>query len=447
MKSTLVLSLCLLDLGLLAAPAAAESLSLEQAVAYALEHNLDLQATDEQARAAAERSGAAQSARLPQVDVRYMRRRSDNPLDAFADKLNTRSVNPAIDFTAGALNYPDPSNINATELALRLPLYTGGRVTAAIRGAEHTERATRLRAERARQQTAFQTRQAYLATQVAAEGVIITEEAVQAAREHAQTSARLVREGRIVTSDKMTAELNLAAIESAREQAFSRQRRSLDELKLVMGMPLDASLAVAPWQGTVDAAAVNLAESEQRALAQRKDLQAGHWQVNAGRAGVDEARAAFRPQVSVVAANSWYDDHGLLDNKSTSIMGVVSMNIFSGGQTRHDVAAARHQANAAELQLQNQERSIRNEVRSAHSNLREALARYAIAAQSVDKARATSRLVKKRYGEGRTLLIEVLMAERILVEARNEELASAYYVVLSRAALRLAEGAPDFTDG
>ena len=130
MKSTLALSLCLLGMGLTAA--ADEPLSLEQAVAYALEHNLDLKATDEQTRAAAERSGAAHSARLPQVDVRYMRRRSDNPLDVFADRLNTRNVNPAIDFTAGALNYPDPSNINATELALRLPLYTGGRLTAAI---------------------------------------------------------------------------------------------------------------------------------------------------------------------------------------------------------------------------------------------------------------------------------------------------------------------------
>ena len=445
MKSTLALSLCLLGMGLTAA--ADEPLSLEQAVAYTLEHNLDLKATDEQTRAAAERSGAAHSARLPQVDVRYMRRRSDNPLDVFADRLNTRNVNPAIDFTAGALNYPDPSNINATELALRLPLYTGGRLTAAIRGAEHTERSARLRAERSRQQTAFQAHQAYLAAQVAAEGVAITADAVQVAREHAHTSARLVREGRIVTSDKMTAELNLAALESAREQALNRQRRSLDELKLVMGMPLDAPIEIVPWRSPVDAATATLAESEQRALAQRKDLQAGHGQVNAGRASVDEARAAFRPQVSVVAANNWYDEHGLLDNRSTSIMGVVSMNLFSGGQTRHNVAAARHQAQAAEIQVQSQERNIRNEVRSAHSNLREALARYAIAAQSVDKARATSRLIKKRYGEGRTLLIEVLTAERILVEVRNEELASAYYVALSRAALRLAEGAPDFTDG
>jgi len=38
-----------------------------------------------------------------------MVRRSDNPLDAFADKLNTRTVDPATDFTAQALNYPTPA--------------------------------------------------------------------------------------------------------------------------------------------------------------------------------------------------------------------------------------------------------------------------------------------------------------------------------------------------
>jgi outer membrane protein len=442
MRIKLVLSLCLL-LG--AGPAAAaDTYTLEQAVSYALTHNLDLEAAQEQTRAASERTGAAQGARLPQVDVHYMRRRSDNPLDAFADKLNTRTVNPATDFTSNALNYPDPSSVQATELALRLPLYTGGKLTAAVRGARNNEQAARWQAGRARELAAFQTRQAYLAAQAAIQALAIADDAVEAARGHAQTTARLVREGRIVVSDRMTAELNLAAAESAREQARNRQRRSLDELKLVMGMPLDAALEIEPWQR---AAALpvpaNLAEREQHALSRRQDLLADQSRVSAGRARVDEARAAFKPQISVVAANSWYDDNAALDNKSTSVMGVVSMSLFSGGQTRHEVAAARHQANEGEIQLRNHERGIRNEVRSAHGNLSEAIARYTIAAQNADKARETVRLVKQRYGEGRTILIDVLMAERVLVEARNEEIASSYNVAVGQAALRLAEGASD----
>ncbi len=50
------------------------------------------------------------------------------------------------------------------------------------------------------------------------------------------------------------------------------------------------------------------------------------------------------------------------------------------------------------------------------------------------------RLVKQRYGEGRTILIDLLMAERVLVEARNEELTASLGQELSAAQLQLAEG-------
>ncbi len=446
MRSKLILSLCLIGPSLgVNHPAVADTYTLEQAVDYTLAHNLDLEAAQEQTRAAAEHTAVAQGARRPQVDLRYLLRRSDNPLDTFADKLNTRTVDPATDFTSSALNQPDPSTLSATELAVRLPVYTGGKLRAALRGARDSEHATRLQAERARDVAAFRTRQAYLTAQAAAEAVAIADDAVQAARGHAQTTARLVREGRIVVSDRMTAELNLAAAEGAREQALNRQRRSLDELKLVMGMPLDDALETQPWQPVaVTSVLAPLAESEQRALAQRKDLQANQSRASAGRARVDVARAAFQPQVSVVAASSWYDDSVSLDNRSTSIMGVVSMNLYNGGQVRHAVAAARSQATENDIHLRNQERVIRNEVRSAYSNLTEALARNRIAAQNADKARETVRLVRQRYGEGRTILIDVLRSEGVLVETRNEQLASAYNIAVGQAALRLAEGTPDY---
>ena len=77
---------------------------------------------------------------------------------------------------------------------------------------------------------------------------------------------------------------------------------------------------------------------------------------------------------------------------------------------------------------------------AAASRLSEAAARRKFAAQSVDMARENVRLVKQRYGEGRTILIDLLMAERVLVEARNEALAASLGQELSGAQLRLAEG-------
>ena len=63
-----------------------------------------------------------------------------------------------------------------------------------------------------------------------------------------------------------------------------------------------------------------------------------------------------------------------------------------------------------------------------------------IAGNGVDKARETVRLVRQRYGEGRTILIDLLMAERVLVEARNEELNAALQLELSQVQMQLADG-------
>jgi len=113
------LSLALL--GTLVVPAltvAAGPLSLDEAIRHALSQNPELRAADRQVQAADARADAAKGAFLPQIGLRYMVRRSDNPLDAFADKLNTRTVDPATDFTAQALNYPDASTLHATQLTV-----------------------------------------------------------------------------------------------------------------------------------------------------------------------------------------------------------------------------------------------------------------------------------------------------------------------------------------
>ena len=121
-------------------------------------------------------------------------------------------------------------------------------------------------------------------------------------------------------------------------------------------------------------------------------------------------------------------------------MGVVSLNLFNGGRDWHGLTAAQRDTEHSELQLEGLQQAVRAEVRAAASRLDEANARRRIAAQTVDKARENVRLVKQRYGEGRTILIDLLMAERVLVEARNEELTASLSQELSTAQLQLAEG-------
>ena len=419
--------------------AQAQALTLDEAIRHALTHNPDLRAAGAQADAADARAKAAKGAFLPQLGVRYLARRSDNPLDAFADKLNTRSVTAA-DLSPAAINEPGTSNLRATTLSIEMPIYTGGRLIAGARAADGQAEAAHLTHGYRRQVIAYQTLQAYRSAQAATLAVQIADDAIAAAREHAETTARLVRQGRIVASDRMTAELNLSAMESMRAQMAGRQRLAFEELRLVAGLPADFEILLPAWERLAPPPAAG-ADSETRALASRPDLKGREAKLRAARAGIVAARAAFQPQIGLVAADSWYDENAALDNRSQSIMGVVSLNLFNGGRDWHGLSAARRAADEAEAELDGARQAVLRDVRAARSRLTEALARRQIAEQGVDKAHETVRLVKQRYGEGRTILIDLLMAERVLVEARTEELNASLLSELATAELQLAEGA------
>ena len=427
-------------LGALTLPALAhaELLSLDEATRHALHYNSELRAGEHIAAAAEARAQAARGAFLPQLNLRYLARRSDNPLDAFADKLNTRSVTAA-DLDPAAINEPGSSRVRATQLSLELPLYTGGRRVADLRAAGQQATAARRSHDHQRQAIAWQTFQAYRSAQAAGVAVQIAADAVAAAREHAETTARLVRQGRIVASDRLTAELNLAAMESLHAQTVHRERLAREDLRLVAGLPAERALELPPWEW-LPPPPVPGTDSETRALANRQDLKASEAQLEAARNRIRAARAAFHPQVGVVAADTWYDDNAALDNKSQSIMGVVSLNLFNGGRDWHGLSTARSEADEAEARRDSARQAVRRDVRAARSRLDEALARRVIAAQGVDKARETVRLVKQRYGEGRTILIDLLMAERVLVEARNEELLATLQSEVASTELQFAEG-------
>ena len=419
--------------------AAAEAFDREQAVHYALAHNPDLRALREQVAAAGGRVQAAQGARLPSLGLSYSARSSNNPLDAFADKLNQRAVTTP-DFDPARLNHPGSSELHMTQLALRLPLYAGGRLTATAASAGEMENHARLQYERARELTAFQTWRAYLNVQAAQEGLAIADDAVKAAQEHARTTAQLAREGRIVVSDKLSAEVNLAAIQSQREQAVTRIESARNQLKLVMGLPLDTEMTLAPaaFNATTDAATA--VDVETRALSNRRDLAAARAMHQAAKSRVQAARAAHKPSVDFIATHNRFDDSPGFDEHSSSVMGVVSLDLYAGGRHQGEIAAALAEEREAQWRVQSLEQTVRHEVREAWENLREARARQASATENAERARETVRLVKQRYGQGRTILLDLLQAERAYTDARHEELVSRVNREAGLSALQLAEG-------
>ena len=416
----------------------AQVFDLDSAVVHALQHNPNLKAVQYQVSASDARMQASKAGHLPTLTFSHTARLSDNPLDAFADKLNTRQVTTP-DFDPTLLNNPDSSTLYFTQLALRWSLYAGGRTSALLVDAEQTEKNSRLQYQREREQIAYATISAYLFVQATEQGLKIAEDAVKAARQHANTTAKLARQDRIVESDKLAAQVSLAAIRSQREQAVTRHRSALDEFKLLLGLSMDSEIKLAASNVNSISDDVSIEEYEKNALANRKDLAATRALVQAAQARVDAARSVYKPSLDLVVNSNWYDDDPGFDNQSSSIMGVLSFDLYDG-KNSGKIDATLAQQREMQWQLQSLEQSVQKQVRDVYNSFLESRKRLALAKNNVKTAKKTVQLVKKRYGQGRTILLDLLQAEHLYTDARIEKLTAGLNLDVSQVALPLAVG-------
>lgn len=420
--------------------AQANPITLSQAIDHALQNNPDLGASSQMIQAAEGQISVAQTGRMPQARLSFNAKYSDNPLDAFADKMYIGDIKQA-DFDPAKLNDPDISQLYIGELSINVPVYDGGRTDANVRGARASFQATQFQHHRLEEFVVSNTRQAYLAALYAKRSIGIIDQAIESANEHAMTTAKLVHDGRIVQSDQLTAELNLSALKSRRAQAQGQLNQSLTQLKWAMGFEQDAAINVVDDSALLPAKLSSTFDQDiSHAIARRQDIKALQQQVSIHRADADAAATVKMPTFNVVASLNSYQDGFAPDDASWRLMGVVSMPLYDGGLSSRRIATAHKMASATKARIVSMEQRIRNEIKLAREGVNEAQARLEIANGNVTKAERNVALVKKRYGQGRTILIDLLQTERVLVEARNEALAAEFLLQKNLAALVYARG-------
>ncbi len=417
--------------------------TLQQAVRSTVDQNFSLRASAQQLATAEAQIGVAESARSPQLVFRYGFQASDNPLDAFATSLNTRTVKTE-DFDPDRLNDPDVSTLFSGAVALQYSVYNGGRTEADIDSAQGNSKAVRLRHGRFLQRLAFNTMRAYYASQAAEHGVLIAKDAEAAARRHVRTTRRLVKEDRTVKSDQLTAEVNWSAFKSLMTQSATGLKLAYNRLKVAMGVPQMQPILVPPVSlKPIPVQLRDIGSYEQQAFESRLDLEALQAALDTARAQIRSVEAGLRPRVDLVADATLYRDDPLVNEPSWRVMGMLSKDLYTGGRTRSSVDAARSRADTIRYQLESLRQEILGELRDAYDQVEESQVRLAIAKGNVAKARRNVKLISERYGQGRTILIDLLGAEQRLVAARNEELGAQQSLLTHLAALRLATGSLD----
>lgn len=370
---------------------------------------------------------AARGARLPSVDLGASATRYGYP--TFVHGIRTLGVFPPLDET-----------IYDYGVALRLPLYTGGRLGQGIALADLGRDIAAERERLGAQELTFNTSSVYLKALHLAR----LEQAYAARIASLEAQDRrvqlLVQVGRTPRLDALKIGVLLGKARHDRLQIANRRRETVALLYNLMGR--DPPEQVPPLTGYVPVAAPvgTLAELRAQALTGRAELQIAEREVQAGTARVGSARAERLPNLSLAGAwheragadTDWYDEWNV---------GVqLSVPLMDGGVRRHRVAEAQIAAEQAGQRREETRLAVERQVQDAWNAHGEAESRLDVTARSLAEADEALTIEKLRYEQGVSLITDLLGAETALLTAQADRLQAEFDLIIARLDLLRAGG-------
>jgi outer membrane protein TolC len=416
----------------------APQLTLSQAIDQALGKSPDATVARADDQSADANARLARTALLPQLGFTEDISRGNDPVYAFGTRLRQRQFIQA-DFALNALNSPQPIGNFSSRFSGTWMAFDSFKTQREIRSADLFKKSSALTAKAVDQKIVFDVVQAYQA-------VLYAERERNVAQREQETAAALlssadehVKAGLAVESDRMSAEVNVAARKQELIAAEGDVELAWSQLRLAMGSPELQSTAlrpIEPHEFPEQALDLELAT----ALKTRPDLKAlGEAQSGQAEA-VGAARSAFGPHVS--AYGNWEEDR-------TSFAGAGGNNWVAGVQigidilpfgkrdelARENAAKQRIDAQAAGYRQQ-----IQLQVSQAHIHRKTAELSLETARAAMDQSAESLRILKNRYTAGLATITDLMRAEDAGRQSQSNYWHAVYGNTLAYAELLYATG-------
>ena len=417
---------------------AQEPLTLSQAIQLALKQNPDVDAARSTAEEAKAGVALARAQYLPQVNFTEDISRGNDPVYVFGTQLRQQRFTQA-DFALDALNKPEPIGNFATRISGGWLLFDSFRTQKAVHGADLMRKSAASSVEAVDQKVVFDVAQAY-------QGVLYAGRQVEIAQHQLQTAEALlssvddhVKAGLAVESDRMSAQVNVAA----RKQGLIASQGDLDlawaQLRVAMGTPDLKASTLRPIEEKNFPK--NALEQElQTAIKNRHDIAALTEAQSAQAAAESAARRSFGPRVS--AYGDWEDDRQLLGGQGGNnwVAGIqIGVDILPIDK-RAQLAKEKAAKSRVDAQLNAYQQQVRLQVSQAHIQRQTAELSLETARTAIDQAAESLRIVKNRYGPGLATITDLLRAEDAEREAQTNYWHAVYGNTMAYAQLLFATG-------
>jgi len=393
--------------------AAQEVMSLQKALGKALQDNHEIIAFHNSLASQKEDIGIARSSLMPKITLEERFLRTNNPTYVFMSKLNQGRFTVQ-DFDIAALNGPSPESDFQTAFSVFQPLLA----MQANVGIDMSETAYAAKKEeffRKQEEIILHVAQNYLMAQMAEEYLKVAEKGVEDAQEHLRIAQVSFNNGLGLYADTLRA--STAVTEAEQKLVSARKNLKIAQRSLGILLGLEESVATTPEDIAISLHNLEYYTSRTR---ERRDIQSMQHHFENARNNLRMNEAAIVPTLGVGSSYQLNDKDMPFgsDGESWQVFALFSWELFDGTKRHHEKQKARYQIEEAREQLEQLMDGAAFQVFESFLGVEEAQKNAELAKAALATAEEGQRLVRIRYENSLSPLVDLLDAQVTLDQAR-----------------------------
>lgn len=363
-----------------------------------------------------------------------------------------KNKNISIDYTHTAERYNTPPTSYShvytwttdfdNQIALTLPLYTGGKLESLVDQAQIDLKVADLDIAVAKQQLKLDVVTDYFSVLEYRNEVQVDQETVNNYVDHLNLVKAKFDLGLVAKTDVLSSQVDLANAQDTLIKAQNNYNNAVATLNNAIRLPHSTELTLKD-SFTYKKYPLTLEECIQYARNKRPEIAQYQAKVTSAQYDLKIANSGYLPTVDLTAEEDWNDTHLLgIKNNNWLLKLTASLNVFDSGRTNAKVQQAQHNVGMVMNKADKESDSILLDVRQYFLSMQEAEKRIDTNKVSVDQADENLTIQKVRYDVGVGTNLDLTDAVVALNSAKKDYIQALYDFNTNKAKLEKAMGLP-----
>lgn len=269
--------------------------------------------------------------------------------------------------------------------------------------------------------------------------IIVAEKETQMVDSHLTMARNLFNEGVITKNDLLQAEVRLSDARQRLLTAKNIRRTTASRLNTMLSRPL-ATVLDTEEVGRAEVPPVDLDRAMERAEKDRCEVRMIDTTLEAVGFEAIAKKSEYYPRFFLEGGYNYIRNRYAVYDGSWSVMGGMSVSLFSGGATEAGLDKIRHQKDRLIIERKKLVDDIRFEVERYYLELANAREKVKVTKDATSQAEENLRINKVKYAEGEGTATDVIDAITLLTVAETNHYRSQYELLRAEAGLMHAIG-------